>query len=100
MEVGVKDKLKAKVWDVTHVDFGLLLSVTPSIYHFFISINATTASLRAQLTLECCKLSKRIKSINQWISVFNKGRGFYFYFSPFSGIRELLFLFMVMRILI
>ena len=46
---GVTDKIKAKVWANEYVDFGLLVSVTPSPDRYSISINTSTPSSGAQL---------------------------------------------------
>jgi len=68
---GVTEKIKAKVWANEYLDFGLLLSVAPSPDRYSISINTSTPSLGAQLTLEPSKPPKKITNINQWISAFN-----------------------------
>ena len=68
---GVTDKIKGKVWANEYVDFGLLLSVTPGPDRYSISINTSTPSSGAQLTLEPWKPPKKITHINQWISAFN-----------------------------
>ena len=68
---GVTEKIKAKVWANEYVDFGLLLSVAPSPDRYPISINTSTPSLGAQLTLEPSKPPKKITNINQWIFAFN-----------------------------
>jgi len=56
---GVSDKIKAKVWADEYVDLGTLLSVTPSPDRYSISINTSTPSQGAQLTLEPCKPPKK-----------------------------------------
>ena len=53
------------------MDFSLPLSVTPGPDRYSISINTSTPSLGAQLTLEPCKPPKKITHINQWISAFS-----------------------------
>ena len=60
---GVTEKIKAKVWANEYVDFGLLLSVAPSPDRYSISINTSTPSLGAQLTLEPSKPPKKITNI-------------------------------------
>ena len=73
LELGgsVTDKIKGKVWANEYVDFGLLLSVIPGPDRYSISINTSTHSSGAQLTLEPWKPPKKIAHINQWISAFN-----------------------------
>ena len=73
LELGgsVTDKIKGKVWANEYVDFGVLLSVTPGPDRYSISINNSTSSSGAQLTLEPWKPTKKITHINQWISAFN-----------------------------
>ena len=73
LELGgsVRDKIKGKVWANEYVDLGLLLSVTPGPDCYSISINTSTPSSEAQLTLEPWKPLKKITHINQWISAFN-----------------------------
>ena len=73
LELGgnVPDKVKAKVWANEYVDFGLLLSVSPSPDRYSVSVNTSSLSSGAQLTLEPCKQTKKVASINQWISAFN-----------------------------
>ena len=68
---GVSDNIKGKVWADEYVDLGILLSVSPSPDRYSISINTSTPSQGAQLTLEPCKPPKKITNINQWISAFN-----------------------------
>ena len=67
----VSDKIKAKIWANEYVDFGILLSETPSPNHYSLSINTTTPSLGAELTLEPYRPTKKITNINQWISALN-----------------------------
>ena len=73
LELGgsVTDKIKGKIWANEYVDFGLLLSITPGPDRYSISINTSTPSSGAQLTLEPWKAPKKISHINQWISAFN-----------------------------
>ena len=73
LELGgsVTDKIKAKICANEYVDFGLLLTVTPSPDRYSLSINTATPSLGTQLTLEPYRPPKKITNINQWLSTFN-----------------------------
>ena len=68
---GVTDKIKAKIWANEYVDLGLLLAATPGPDRYSISIDTSSPSSGAQLTLEPCKPPKKILNINQWLSAFN-----------------------------
>jgi len=73
LELGgnVTDKVKARVWANEFVDFSLLLSVSPSPDRYSLSVNTSSLSSGAHLTLEPCKTSKKVTTINQWISAFH-----------------------------
>ena len=68
----VGPKLKAKIWANEYVDFGCLLSLTPSIERYSLSLAPSgTSSPQPQLNLEPVHAPKNIHSLNQWLTAFN-----------------------------
>ncbi|PFX14401.1 hypothetical protein AWC38_SpisGene21445 [Stylophora pistillata] len=68
----VNPKIKAKIWGSEYVDFGGLLSLSPNIDRYTLSLTpSNTSSNQPQLTLEPSQPPKRIHSLNQWLSAFN-----------------------------
>ena len=68
----VTPKLKGKTWANKYIDFGTLISVSPTTEKYSLSFKSTDSSLRQpQLTLEPFQPSKKIHSFNQWLSAFN-----------------------------
>ena len=68
----VGPKLKAKIWANEYVDFGCLLSPTPSTERYSLSLTPSgTFSAQPQLTLEPAHAPKKIYSLYQWLTAFN-----------------------------
>ena len=67
----VGPKLKAKIWANEFVDFGCLLSLTPSKERYSLSSAPSgTSSAQPQLILEPVHAPKKIQSLNQWLTAF------------------------------
>ena len=66
----VSAKLKAKIWANEYVDFGALLSVAPPRDKFTLSMSSTFSG-QTHLTLEPCHTTKKVTTIQQWLTAFN-----------------------------
>ena len=69
----VTAKLKRKIWATEYVDFGALLFSSPQNEgKYSLSMTPSAGSSNnPQLTLEPCHTTKRIHSIQQWVSAFS-----------------------------
>ncbi|XP_022809467.1 uncharacterized protein LOC111346446 [Stylophora pistillata] len=68
----VNPKIKAKIWGNKYVDFGGLLSLSPNIDRYSLSLTpSSTSSNQPQLTLQPSQPPKRIHNLNQWLSASN-----------------------------
>ena len=68
----VSSKLKSKIWANEYIDFGALLSISPTTDKYSLSLKpSASSSNQPYLTLEPFQPSKKIHSFNQWLSAFN-----------------------------
>ena len=68
----VGSKIKAKIWANEYVEFGALLATTPQVDKYALSMTPSTApSKQPWLTLERYHATKKVSSIQQWVSAFN-----------------------------
>ena len=67
----ISDKIQSKIWANEYVDFGVLLQRTlPSDQKYNVVVNTSTTADRPVIGLEPTQKTKRIATIDQWISAF------------------------------
>ena len=69
----VSSKIKAKIWAQEYIDFGSLLSLSPSSNSYSLSLKANNeiSSVTPKLFLEPNEKPRRIFHISQWLTAFN-----------------------------
>ena len=67
----VGSKTKAKIWANEYVEFGALLTSTPQVDKYALSMTPSTApSKQPRLTLEPYQATKKVYNIQQWVTAF------------------------------